>query len=177
MWPASEYEYELPPELIAQAPAARRDASRLLVVDPAPGGPSDRAFTDIARLLPPDAVLVVNDTRVIPARLRARKPSGGAVELVLLEPERPGDLDGPWIALARSSKPLRAGAILELDDGTCVRVVTPRDRDATLVIELAGARPLDVLERLGEVPLPPYIERPAGATEPHDRERYQTVYA
>ncbi len=202
MWRASDYDYELPPELIAQAPAERRDASRLLVVAPATGALSDRRFADIVDLLPDGAVLVVNDTRVIPARLRARKPSGGAVELLLLEPERPGDTGGAWIALARSSKPLRAGAALELDDGSRVRIVTPRapgDRDATLVVAFeGGAPPLDVLDRLGEVPLPPYIERPPrsarqrpedpasgddpvglppGASAAADRERYQTVYA
>ncbi|HUS66625.1 MAG TPA: tRNA preQ1(34) S-adenosylmethionine ribosyltransferase-isomerase QueA [Kofleriaceae bacterium] len=181
MWRASDYDYELPPELIAQVPAERRDASRLLVVDPATGAPSDRRFADIVELLPEGAVLVVNDTRVIPARLRARKPSGGAVELLLLEPQRPGAFDGPWIALARASKPLRAGAALELADGTVVRVVTaraPGDRDATLVVALEGcADPLDLLDRLGEVPLPPYIERAPGASAAADRERYQTVYA
>ena len=181
MWRASDYDYELPPELIAQAPAERRDASRLLVVDRVTGAPSDRRFADVVDLLPQDAVLVVNDTRVIPARLRARKPSGGAVELLLLEPVRPGAFDGPWIALARSSKPLRAGAALALTDGTVVRVVTPRapgDRDATLVVTLEGAAdPLDLLDRLGEVPLPPYIERTPGASSAADRERYQTVYA
>jgi S-adenosylmethionine:tRNA ribosyltransferase-isomerase len=177
MWRAADYDYELPPELIAQTPASRRDASRLLVVSP-DGTVIDRVFTDLVDLLPRDAVLVVNDTRVIPARLRARKPSGGAVELLLLEPERPGDPGGRWIALARASKPLRAGAALLLDDGTVVRVAAPRTDDATLVVVFEGdARPLEVMDRLGEVPLPPYIERSAGASDAADRERYQTVYA
>jgi S-adenosylmethionine:tRNA ribosyltransferase-isomerase len=181
MWRVADYDYDLPAELIAQHPADRRDASRLLAVD---SDPPDLGFADLARLLPDDAVLVVNDTRVIPARLRARKPTGGAVELLLLEP---ADADKPtaaWVAMARSHKPLRSGAELEVVDragrvGARARIASPRREDGTLLVELdseSDATPLALLERLGDVPLPPYIERAAGA-DAVDRERYQTVYA
>jgi S-adenosylmethionine:tRNA ribosyltransferase-isomerase len=169
MWRVADYHYDLPPEQIAQAPCDRRDASRLLHVADAI---RDRVFADIVELLPADAVLVVNDTRVIPARLAAVKPTGGAVEILLLEPVEPADPDGPWSALARASKPIRPGLELAIPAaGASARVVaTP---PGTITIQLD--RPaLAVAEQAGEVPLPPYIARPPG---PADRERYQTVYA
>src|SRR5688572_20276916 len=182
MWRVADYHYDLPPEQIAQTPCDRRDASRLLHLDPA-GGLADRVFTDLADLLPAGAVLVVNDTRVIPARLAARKATGGAVELFLLEPVDPARPAGPWTALARASKPLRAGAGLELLDaagqpaGVTARIVADRAADGTVTVEL-DQPPLEVVDRIGEVPLPPYIERAAGdETRASDRERYQTVYA
>jgi S-adenosylmethionine:tRNA ribosyltransferase-isomerase len=190
MWRVADYQYDLPAELIAQRPADRRDASRLLAVGAPPAPPPalrDLHFADLAELLPDGAVLVVNDARVIPARLRARKPTGGAVELLLLEPADLARPDGPWIAMARSHKPLRAGAELLLSDltgqpaGPIARVASDRGEGGTVLVELDAASPdpeppLALLERLGDVPLPPYIERAAGA-DPADRERYQTVYA
>ena len=188
MWRVADYQYDLPPDRVAQRPTDRRDASRLLVLDPPPApAQRDLCFSDVAGLLPPDAVLVVNDTRVIPARLRARKPTGGAVELLLVEPADRDRPAGPWIALARSSKPLRPGAALSLLDrdgheaGPVARIASPRQGDGTVLVDIAGAgdAPLDLfdlLDRHGDVPLPPYIERAAGSDEA-DRERYQTVYA
>ena len=186
MWRVADYQFELPPAQIAQTPADRRDASRLLVLEPgaaAPAAPrlADRRFTDIVDLLPKGAVLVLNDTRVIPARLAARKPSGGAVELLLVEPLDPAAPDAAWIALARSSKPLRDGAALDLLDpagqpsGLQAHLRGARREDGTVVVEL-DRPPLEVADLLGSIPLPPYIERPSGAGE-SDRERYQTVYA
>jgi S-adenosylmethionine:tRNA ribosyltransferase-isomerase len=199
MWRVADYHYDLPPDLIAQRPVARRDASRLLAVgrwaddageDAAADRLRDRRFAELARLLPDGAVLVVNDARVIPARLRARKPTGGLVELFLLEPADPDRPDGAWIALARASKSLAAGVELALLDRAGevagrARVASPRRADGTVLVELdappdpPGApppTPLAVLDRLGDVPLPPYIEREGGASS-DDRERYQTVYA
>ena len=189
MWRVADYHYDLPPELIAQQPAARRDASRLLAVGRWAGdaGLRDLRFADLAHLLPEGAVLVVNDARVIPARLRARKPTGGRVELLLLEPADPDRPDGAWIALARSSKPLRDDelALLDRDDRPAgvARLVSPRRDDGSVLVELEapageGGRPtpLAILDRLGDVPLPPYIERAGGAST-DDRDRYQTVYA
>jgi S-adenosylmethionine:tRNA ribosyltransferase-isomerase len=187
MWRVADYHYDLPPDRIAQRPADRRDSSRLLVVAGAGQSPPhrDQRFDDLAALLPDDAVLVVNDTSVIPARLRARKPSGGAVELLLVEPADPDRPDGAWVALARSHKPLRSGAELALLDragepaGPRARIASPRRDDGTVLVELVGpasAGPLALMQQLGDVPLPPYIERAAGA-DSGDRERYQTVYA
>jgi S-adenosylmethionine:tRNA ribosyltransferase-isomerase len=152
---ASELDYELPPELIAQRPLARRDDSRLLVFDRASGTVEHAAFRDLPEALPARTLVVVNDTRVIPARLRARRPTGGEAEVLLLE-----RLEGNvWEALARPSRRLRAGMRLG---------------DVELLDELGEGRwrvRLDG-EPAGEAPLPPYItER---LTDP---ERYQTVYA
>ena len=170
MWRVADYHYDLPPEQIAQAPCDRRDASRLLHVEV--DGLADRVFSDIVRLLPDGAVLVVNDTRVIPARLAARKPSGGAVEILLLEPVDPARPDGPWTALARASKPIRPGLLLAVAGGASAHVIAVNP-GGTIVVEL-DRPPLEMAAQSGEVPLPPYIER---APDPADRERYQTVYA
>jgi S-adenosylmethionine:tRNA ribosyltransferase-isomerase len=175
----SDFHYDLPPDRIAQAPADRRDGSRLLVVGGTDGaGPpvADRAFSDVLSLIPGDAVVVLNDTRVFPARLHLHKPSGGAVELLLVD--RLGDRR--WRCMARSSKPLRAGTVLAIDTrdgggGPTVTIAAGRDDEGLVVAELPA--PADELcAAYGDVPLPPYIARPDGATE-HDRERYQTVYA
>jgi S-adenosylmethionine:tRNA ribosyltransferase-isomerase len=174
MWRLDDYRYELPPERIAQAPPPRREDARLLEVGA--DARRDLRIPDLIDRLPPDAVVVVNDTRVLPARLHARKPSGGAVELLLLEPSA----GGRWWALARSSKPIRAGA-LELLTGeaqapTGVFVeVSERAADGRVEVALPGDV-VATLDRFGELPLPPYIERPPGG-DPADRERYQTVYA
>ena len=166
-----DYLYELPGDCIAQHPADRRDGSRLLAVGREQR--EDHRFSAIVDLVPADAVLVVNDTRVIKARLRVHKPSGGAAELLFLEPA--GARDGHWRCLARGKK-LGLGSELLVDgDGALITVVSARAADNTLIVAVDG----DVealLERHGEVPLPPYIARPDG-TSPDDRERYQTVYA
>ena len=164
----AEFSYELPGELIAQAPLAERSASRLLVLE-RDGEPRDGHFREIVGLLRPEDLLVVNDTRVIPARLFAVKPTGGRVEILL---ERV--LEGRTIlAQARSSKPLRAGQVLALEDGAEVTVGERRGgfREFEFPREADVA---ELFERLGHVPLPPYIARQDTAL---DRERYQTVYA
>jgi S-adenosylmethionine:tRNA ribosyltransferase-isomerase len=179
-----DYHFELPPGQIAQTPAARRDDSRLLVLGPG-GVLADRSFRDIVGLLPADAVIVVNDTRVLPARLRTRKPSGGAVELLFLERTEQLDVHERWRCLARSSKALRPGMRLVVlgpgpdglaeETGDTVTVAEARAADGTVLIEIAGDGHA-LLERAGELPLPPYIERPGGPTA-MDEERYQTVFA
>ena len=162
-----DFFYELPRELIAERPLAARSASRLLVLDRASGAIQDRMFRDLPGLLAPGDLLVFNDTRVIPARLFATKPTGGAVELLV---ER---LTGARRALAhaRSSKPLRDGTTLACDGGASATVL---GRAGDLFELEFDASASELLERAGHVPLPPYIER---ADEPGDRERYQTVYA
>jgi S-adenosylmethionine:tRNA ribosyltransferase-isomerase len=160
---ASELDYDLPAELIAQHPAARRDASRLLVADRATGAVRHRTFSEL-----PEEVggylTVVNDTRVVPARLRLRRETGGAVEVLLLEPFGGGE----WEALARPSRRLhpgeRLGASESLFQGPFVELVEALG-EGRWRVRVEG-------EPVGELPLPPYIhERPA------DPERYQTVYA
>src|SRR5215831_16884242 len=109
----AEFDYELPPELIAQTPADRRDASRLLVLPPA-SGPRHHTFADLPEILPPGALLVVNDARVVPARLFARKPSGGKIELLLVGKRGAQGRAETWTCMIRGGKPLEPGARLEL---------------------------------------------------------------
>lgn len=173
----SDYHFDLPPSQIAQAPADRRDGSRLLVVGPSgnlpPGALDDRHFPDLPGLLPDGAVVVVNDTRVVPARVRTRKPSGGAVELLFVEPAAEA---GTWRCMVRPQKSLRAGMTLTPDaaPGTTLTVVDPRTADGAATIQLPhGTDVLAFLDAAGEMPLPPYIEAP----DAQARERYQTVFA
>jgi S-adenosylmethionine:tRNA ribosyltransferase-isomerase len=168
----SDYSFDLPAESIAQAPADRRDGSRLLRVGEG-AELEDYRFPDLVQLLPEDAVLVVNDTRVIRARLRTQKESGGAVELLLIEPT---SVACQWRCLARASKPIRQGCVLRIvgTELSC-RAASARETDGTIIIEFSG----DVFQLLaehGELPLPPYIERSGGDTD-EDRARYQTLFA
>lgn len=168
----ADFDYPLPPERIAQAPVEPRDAARLLV-DRGPGHPPEhRHVRDLASLLRPGDLVVVNDTRVLPARLHLRRASGGQVELLLLEP-----LDGErvvWQALARPARKLKVGERLVGPGGGEVVEIGERQGDGTTLAVrlLADGDPLAALERLGEVPLPPYITEPLA-----DPDRYQTVYA
>lgn len=165
----SDFHYDLPIELIAQQPLPERSASRLLVVAAPYASLADRSFRDLPQLLQPGDLLVFNDTRVLPARLFGRKPSGGVVEIML---ER---VTGTHTAIAQlgvSKKP-REGTLIELDDGTPVRVLGREGQFFELRFECT--EPLEkLLLKVGHMPLPPYITRPDDA---RDSERYQTVYA
>ena len=170
MYAPSDYTFELPPELIAQEPAGERDASRLLHLH-GDGTVSDHAFPEIVEMLPADAVLVVNDTRVIPARVLGHKPSGGRVELLFLEPEG----ESAWRCLARARRPLRAGQHVQID-GTDVSLELLSDRsgeEGSVLVNVPGDA-LELLDRVGHVPLPRYIHRDDRAA---DRDRYQTMFA
>ncbi|MGE8588541.1 MAG: S-adenosylmethionine:tRNA ribosyltransferase-isomerase, partial [Alcaligenes sp.] len=163
----SQFDYELPPELIAQSPAAQRQDSRLLRLDGA-GRLHDLRFTDLPGLLRRGDLLVFNDTRVIKARLHGRKSSGGKVEVLI---ER---VTGPDTALAhiRASKSPKPGVLLELADGRVLADCTGREG---ALFALRFHEPvLDMLEQYGATPLPPYITHQA---DEQDESRYQTVYA
>jgi S-adenosylmethionine:tRNA ribosyltransferase-isomerase len=165
----SDFHFDLPAHLIAQAPLPQRADSRLLVADARSADLSDRAFRDLPDLLAPGDLLVFNDTRVIPARLHGRKDSGGEVEILL---ER---VTGPHEALAqvRASKALIEGRSIALADGSTVRIGAREGEFYRLHFETD--EPLDaLLDRVGHMPLPPYIRR---ADDSADRERYQTVFA
>jgi S-adenosylmethionine:tRNA ribosyltransferase-isomerase len=171
----SDYDFELPPELVAQEPAASRDASRLLQLAP-DGSVTDHRFSELAALLPAGAVVIANDTRVIPARVRGHKRSGGAIELLFLEPDPaipapPGT--SAWRCLARARRPLRTGQIVEVDGGPALELLTERASDGTVAVAAPGDG-LAFLDAHGRVPLPRYIHRPDRAD---DRERYQTMFA
>ena len=163
----ADFTYELPDALIAREPAPRRADSRLLHLDGATGAIVDRAFRDFPSLLRAGDLLVFNDTRVVPARLRARKASGGRAEILL---ERV--IDGPRaLVQLKASKPPAPDSTLAIDGGGEARVV---GRDGEFWVLEFGGHAAEVFERLGEMPLPPYLRR---APEAWDRERYQTVYA
>ncbi len=163
----SDFDYVLPPELIAQVPAPERTGSRLLHV--AGTALADLRFGDLPRLLAAGDLLVFNDTRVIKSRVHAVKPSGGRVELLL---ERVLDPREGLFQL-RASHPPRVGGRIDLPGGVAATVVGRQDRFFHLAIDGEASLP-DYLERHGEVPLPPYITRAADAA---DQARYQTVYA
>jgi S-adenosylmethionine:tRNA ribosyltransferase-isomerase len=168
-----DFDYRLPASAIAQAPAEPRDASRLLVLDRAASSPGEpalrhRAFHDIGEELRPNDLLVVNDSRVIPARLAARRSTGGAAEVLALRPMEDGS--GRWEGLVRPSRRVEVGARLELRSGDRVEV-GERLGQGTRALRFFR-EPLAVMADAGEMPLPPYIrDRRAPA------DRYQTVYA
>jgi S-adenosylmethionine:tRNA ribosyltransferase-isomerase len=168
----SEFDYDLPTELIAQQPLAERCASRMLVVDRASDAFLDRQFTDMPDLLLGSDVLVLNNTKVFPARLFGRTETGANVEVFLV---RARD-DGNWEVLARPAKRLRTGkTIIFGDDLTAV--VANKDEDGKVVLELTAKGELyETLDRIGKTPLPPYIKREASSADT-DRDRYQTVFA
>ncbi|MAQ14432.1 MAG: tRNA preQ1(34) S-adenosylmethionine ribosyltransferase-isomerase QueA [Sandaracinus sp.] len=167
-----ELDYELPDELIAQRPPTDRDGARLLVVD-AERGHRHATIRDLPELLEP-ALWVVNDTRVIPARLHGHKPTGGAVELLLIEPLADDAGDELWRCMGRSSKPIKVGLAVTLAEGF-VGHVEAKHEDGTLDVRFEHGGDFDgLLEEHGQMPLPPYVQRPADAA---DRERYQTIFA
>ena len=165
----SDFDYHLPPELIAQTPLEQRDSSRLLVLNRATGQIEHRHFLDVLEYFRPGDVMVFNESRVIPARLHGRrKDTGGQVELLLLRREGPGI----WQALGRPGRSLRAGVTVVLDDpgGPGLEVeVLATSSDGIKRVRLDWE---EAIERLGEMPLPPYIRRRL-----EDPEWYQTVYA
>jgi S-adenosylmethionine:tRNA ribosyltransferase-isomerase len=167
-----DFAFDLPEELIAQHPTAKREASRLLVFDRAAGTISHRSFAAIGEWFRPGDLLIANDTRVIPARLLGRKESGGQIEVFLVRREV-GD-EEVWSCLSRSSKPPRAGSCVIFADGS--RGVFLGGGEAPLQrVRFESAGNFSAwLEANGEMPLPPYIRRAAGTV---DRERYQTVFA
>ncbi|MBB3228944.1 S-adenosylmethionine:tRNA ribosyltransferase-isomerase [Luteibacter sp. Sphag1AF] len=165
----SDFDFHLPPELIAQAPLAERSASRLLLLDVAAGTRENRMFRELPDLLAPGDLLVFNDTRVLPARLHGHKESGGAVEILI---ERVTGTHEARAQLGVSKKPKEGGRII-LTDGSMVTVLGREGE--FFVLRFDTDEPLEkLLIRVGEMPLPPYIERGADSS---DTERYQTVFA
>lgn len=171
----SDFDYELPEELIAQAPAERRTDARMLVVHRETGELEHACIKDIGKFLKAPDVLVVNNTRVIRARIYGNKvPSGGAIELLLLEPTS----DDAWLALCKASRQPRVGGKLSLADGRIQAEVLRVGEAGRIEIRVQSPKPLlELLEEVGDVPLPPYIHRSRSEGNQQDRDRYQTVYA
>src|SRR5918999_700086 len=174
----SEFDYELPEELIAQQPLAERDASRMLVLDRQHESWIDSVFSEFPEYLRSNDVVVLNNSRVIPARLSGRRAeTGGAVEIFLVR-----EIETRiWEALVRPGGRLKAGVTVLFGDGTLIgELMDEPGHEVRLVRFYCERRFEDVLTELGSTPLPPYIKRPAGDSagdRERDRERYQTVYS
>lgn len=166
----SDIDYELPQRLIAQVPVEPRDSARMLI-DRGSAAPGDALVRDLPQYLRDGDVLVVNDTKVVPARLHLSRGSGGAVEILLLEPL--DDTHRSWEALIKPGRKMKPGESLFVADGTPVVVVHGRGTEGdTFRIEFVDPDPNSIIDRIGEMPLPPYI-----TTRLDDASRYQTVYA
>lgn len=165
----SDFDFYLPEELIAQTPLEKRDTSRLLHLDKITGEIEHKHFYDIKQYLRPGDCLVMNDSRVLPARLIGARPTGGAVELVLLK-----DLgDNCWECLSRPGRKTKPGQELIFGDGELTAVVQDVTQGGNRIVKFSyNGIFLEILERLGKMPLPPYIKE-----ELQDSERYQTVYS
>ena len=165
----SDFWYNLPEELIAQTPLQQRDSSQLLVLNRQTGETDHKHFYDIVDYLQPGDCLVMNDSRVLPARLLGHRPTGGAVELLLLR-----DLgEKRWECLVKPGRKLQEGAQVVFGNGELTATIREVKEDGNRIVEFHyDGIFLEVLERLGKMPLPPYIKE-----ELHDQERYQTVYS
>lgn len=165
----SDFYFDLPEELIAQTPLERRDASRLLTLDKTTGAVEHHHFYELPQFLRPNDCLILNDSRVLPARLLGHRSTGGAVEVLLLR-----DLgDGKWECLTRPGRKTQPGTALSFGDGELTATVVDAIADGNKIVQFhyEGIF-LEVLERLGKMPLPPYIKE-----ELQNGERYQTVYS
>ena len=174
----TDFDFDLPEELIAQEPLPERSASRLLLLNRTTGEYQDRMFTDLVDLLDPGDLLVFNNTRVIPARLFAEKETGGQVEILI---ERVLD-EGQALAQIKANRKPQPGSVLSIENSTDKIELKGRENEFWRLQLIASARSndnwLDVLLESGHVPLPPYIQRDLSSGDrPEDQERYQTVYA
>ena len=165
----SDIDYELPEKLIAQHPVEPRDSARLLVVT-SPDHIEHKHMTDFVDMLERDDVMVVNDTRVLPARLSLHRKTGGAAEVLLLE-QRSSDFR-LWEALVKPASKLKPDEVLEYFGKRVVRVGPRTEAGDTFVVEILDENPMELLQRIGSMPLPPYIR-----SSLTDLERYQTIYA
>lgn len=175
----ASFDYPLPKTLIAQFPSERRDESRLMVLHKGTGDVEHKRFFEIIEYLSCGDALVLNDTRVIPARLFGSRPTGGVVEVLLLEAIRDGVHSQRWVCLLNPTKGIKPGIVITFDEGLKGEVIA-RKGDGGCEVELSCRENIrDVIERIGVMPLPPYIKREPDKREIDrlDRERYQTVFA
>lgn len=167
-----ELDFDLPSELIAQQGADRRDASRMLAVDRQSGTFEDRVFSDLPQMLHKGDLLVLNNTKVFPARLFGRSDTGAGIEVFLVKEMS----DGTWETLARPARRLRAGKRLIFDEDLAADVVNKSDDGHVFVRFESKGEFYENVDRIGKTPLPPYIKRESSAVD-SDRERYQTIFA
>ncbi|HXJ39467.1 MAG TPA: S-adenosylmethionine:tRNA ribosyltransferase-isomerase, partial [Bryobacteraceae bacterium] len=165
----SDFHYDLPPELIAQEPPAERDGARMLVLHRHTGTWEDRLFRDLPEYLGPGDCLVLNDSRVIPSRLFAENPKR---QITLIEPLTAEARE--WRALVRPGRRMKVGTVVEFDERLAVEITAHGERGERTVRIVGDEDIYAALDRLGHMPLPPYIHRTDAAA---DRERYQTVFA
>lgn len=166
-----DLDYTLPEELIATEPPTERDGARLMVLRRSTNTVEHHTVLELPELLQPSTLLVVNDTRVIAARLRGTKPTGGRAEFLLVRAQSPDARH--WTAMARASKPIRKDTVVTISDSFAVKALARRE-DGLTDIELIGDDPWRLIETFGEVPLPPYVHR---APRTEDKVRYQTIFA
>ena len=175
-WKLSSYDYKLPQSLIAQHPAPKRDQSRMLFLERKSGKISNRNFTEIVSLLPESSCLVINNTKVLPARIPGKRQSGGKIEALLIEENNNGD----WSAIVRKAGRIKQGERLEFCDGKLLAKAKERLEEGEWLLEFEETERLkERLEDVGLPPLPPYIERrnTSDLQNTKDRERYQTCFA
>jgi len=175
-WKLSSYDYKLPQSLIAQHPATKRDQSRMLFLERKSGKISNRNFTEIVSLLPESSCLVINNTKVLPARIPGKRQSGGKIEALLIEENNNGD----WSAIVRKAGRIKQGERLEFCDGKLLAKAKERLEEGEWLLEFEETERLkERLEDVGLPPLPPYIERrnASDLQNTKDRERYQTCFA
>ena len=175
-WKLSSYDYKLPQSLIAQHPAPKRDQSRMLFLERKSGKISNRNFTEIVSLLPESSCLVINNTKVLPARIPGKRQSGGKIEALLIEENNNGD----WSAIVRKAGRIKKGERLEFCDGKLLAKAKERLEEGEWLLEFEETERLkERLEDVGLPPLPPYIERrnASDLQNTKDRERYQTCFA
>ena len=169
----SDYDYDLPPELIAQKPLAERSASRMLLVDRASATFDDNQFTDLRGFLRAGDLLVLNNTKVFPARLMGRTPTGATVEIFLVRETA----DRTWVTLARPARRLQPGKTIDFAGKLSAEVIGKLEDGSVTVRFDRSADFYDILDDIGRTPLPPYIKRDKLPANDADRERYQTVFA
>lgn len=177
----SEYDYDLPEELIAQMPADKRENSKMMVLNRKDRTISHKHFYDIVDLIEPNTLLVMNNTKVLPARLIGHKDTGAKIEVFLLKSVENSENGCLWDVLIKPSKRVKSDTVIKISDELSVKALKRLEENGEWLVELIyeGENVLDVLHRNGQIPLPPYIERkiPNEDLKKLDFERYQTVYA
>ena len=172
-----EFDYELPEELIAQRPSEKRENSKMMVLDRNNHSIVHKHFFDIVDLLDKNCVLILNNTKVMPARLYGYKDTGAKIEVFLLKKY---DNENRWEVLIRPSKRVRPGTVIKVSDELSVEICMPLPEDGKWIVKMIyNGDLLQILHKVGNIPLPPYIERKMASEELRqlDFERYQTVYA